>query len=432
MSLTKATNSMIKGAPVNVLDYGAVGDGVTDDTAAIQAALNSGAKKVKIPKGIYSVSGFTVPTHIVIEGDGLDTQFNLTGVGSYLFKSAAQDTMASADSVSYVTISDLSCFFSLGSQVGLSCVGMTYSTFKNLTFVMNSVGATGIECIPTVLAGSGGPSQWYNSFYDISNVGNSSALSAGAVGWDLGGSTATEEQCTTWNIFGGRTNFCDIGVWIKGATRLNFYGHTTESCNDNWVIGGGSTRSSKFITIAQCYIEGGIRGITLTAQSEDCTVDDIFITSITDTSQGGVYDSGARNTVIYPTAPRTWTPTLEGYSTAGIYALSVSNAWFEKTGSLVTVTARFTVTVTSPGTGVVKIGGLPHTTRSGQYLTGSVTTQNVTYPTSATYLAVASISTGATNDFSIIGIKDNAAYAYLPITNVVTGSEFILTFSYFI
>jgi polygalacturonase len=41
MALTKATYSMINGAPVNVLDYGAVGDNSTNDAAAIQAAVNA-------------------------------------------------------------------------------------------------------------------------------------------------------------------------------------------------------------------------------------------------------------------------------------------------------------------------------------------------------------------------------------------------------
>jgi hypothetical protein len=39
MSLTKATYSMINGASINVLDFGAVADGVSEDTSAVDTRL---------------------------------------------------------------------------------------------------------------------------------------------------------------------------------------------------------------------------------------------------------------------------------------------------------------------------------------------------------------------------------------------------------
>lgn len=55
MSLTKASYSMVAGAPVNILDYGADPTGVADSTAAIQAAVNAG-KSIYIPAGTFRVT----------------------------------------------------------------------------------------------------------------------------------------------------------------------------------------------------------------------------------------------------------------------------------------------------------------------------------------------------------------------------------------
>jgi hypothetical protein len=55
---------------VSVKDFGAVGDGVADDTAAIQAALNSGASQVIIPGGTFLVTSLSISSALVMTGPG--------------------------------------------------------------------------------------------------------------------------------------------------------------------------------------------------------------------------------------------------------------------------------------------------------------------------------------------------------------------------
>ena len=75
MSLTKVTYSMISGSPINVFDYGAVGNGVADDTTAIQAAVDAanalGGGTVYLPQGDYKITApITIYSNIRFIGAG--------------------------------------------------------------------------------------------------------------------------------------------------------------------------------------------------------------------------------------------------------------------------------------------------------------------------------------------------------------------------
>jgi len=72
---------------VSVKDFGAVGDGVANDTAAIQAALDSGAS-VFVPSGTYRVtSSIILPSNAKVRGAGVNkTIIKSEVIGGSLFK----------------------------------------------------------------------------------------------------------------------------------------------------------------------------------------------------------------------------------------------------------------------------------------------------------------------------------------------------------
>jgi len=70
---------------VSVKDYGAVGDGTTDDTTAINAAISATTGVVFFPEGQYIVAtGITINKKIKLLGTGFGSQITYTGSGTLL------------------------------------------------------------------------------------------------------------------------------------------------------------------------------------------------------------------------------------------------------------------------------------------------------------------------------------------------------------
>lgn len=71
--------------PLNVKDYGATGDGTTDDQTAIQNALNDGAgAAVFVPPGRYLIRGLNIPSNTELFGAGWNSKLvAATNAGIY-------------------------------------------------------------------------------------------------------------------------------------------------------------------------------------------------------------------------------------------------------------------------------------------------------------------------------------------------------------
>jgi hypothetical protein len=70
--ILESCKSLSNAFAANVRDYGAVGDGTTDDTAAMQAAIDTG-RKVVMPAGTYKITTALHPASYdqVFEGEGI-------------------------------------------------------------------------------------------------------------------------------------------------------------------------------------------------------------------------------------------------------------------------------------------------------------------------------------------------------------------------
>lgn len=147
MSLTKVSFSMIEQGKQfnNVLDFGVVGDGVTNDTVALQNAINASTGGVLyLPAGTYLCSELALVSNLTIIGAGQ----NNTIIKS---NSTVVEGFVTGSGVDYVTVQDLQIDFAdIASVTATSAIGFFNSNyvairnckvvkFNKLGIAMNSV-----------------------------------------------------------------------------------------------------------------------------------------------------------------------------------------------------------------------------------------------------------------------------------------------------
>lgn len=326
MSLTKVTNSMINGAFFNAVDYGADSTGVTDSTSNIQAAIDAanaaytatgfgnGGNVVYLPAGKYSYTGVILKPGVNLVGAGeWLTQLSLTGTSTTGIKSPAAASGLAADAITpqIANLSLVSGETTPFGQVMLNAIGFTYSTFTNVTFEWCG-GCSGITMMNSVLAGSGGPAQWYNQFYSCNFIRRASRP-AGGIALQLGDTSGLKEQITSWTFTGGRVSGAGdgSGLQLRGAGN-QFFGVTFEGMDTAVDLGSNGTRGATGNTFVGCYWEGNTTNRQVRANAENTFFTGSFVTGGTDiiSNDSTIIVDGSQTRMFMPN-PGEWRVTMQ-------------------------------------------------------------------------------------------------------------------------
>ena len=125
MALTKVSYSMIAAAPINVADKGAVGDGVTNDTVAIQAAFDAvsstGGTVVFDPGKTYMIDGSYLPIQTLFGGVKPKSGTIIQGNNAKLKVITSSSTgycVLNLNAVNNIVVNDLNIEGDVGRHIG--------------------------------------------------------------------------------------------------------------------------------------------------------------------------------------------------------------------------------------------------------------------------------------------------------------------------
>lgn len=234
---------------INAKDYGAIGDGVTNDTAALQAALNAAiAAKIAlyIPTGLYVVSTLTITGDCVIRGDHPDwhgqaafgdSYYSTAGagaaryVGTWLVSTATSGVALDFNSTSIYYVSSVTNIGVVGPGSGTS-----FGLRLNSKYTRNRLSNVHVQNFST---GIWMFAAFDSTFNDIRAWGNETGIYI-----DL-------SNQLVWNNTDLQFNK-NYALYINASNVVKFHGGVTE-CNNGTVV--KLTGASAVVSFSDWYWE---------------------------------------------------------------------------------------------------------------------------------------------------------------------------------
>jgi hypothetical protein len=263
---------------VSVKDFGAVGDGVADDTAAIQAAINSGAKSVVFPAGVYSTSSqLTLAANQSLQGDGAEVT-SIIAKASTDFQYVAYHTGGANIKISGITFDANQANRATvltTTAIPLLLVSVTNCRVSECTF-QNAVGTSSVPGFGMAIGGTSSRCTIHNCITLNNGTASKPADGIFCSASDSLISNCIASQCT------------DTAFVIESASRSGIVGCVSHGCSC-----GGAITNAINTDVYSNYING------LTVYNWNAPVTGgIQIGTPLSTSTGGLHDTLVNGVVL--------------------------------------------------------------------------------------------------------------------------------------
>lgn len=478
MSLTKVSYSMIQGAAINVLDYGAVGDGTTNNSVAIQAAIDFAASNnlsLYFPSGVYAHTSTIVwKNGVRYFGPNVNSSNSLGAVLVYTGSNDANVINNPINSSTFASIQIEGLTFvctALASGKALFYdTGSTYLYIENCKFNFAGAGSFGLvyhqtevsivsKCIFELLGDIGlgallrladGPVLKHPT----ANVGytNRITISENQFNGASGGAQAIcvwDDGYTTHTIRDNNFNAGAISIYLALPNTVSITGNELEgytlagvSCgvvnsgigglriDTNYFLGVPPALSFAAASIAEMIYTGNI--ISVLTVNGSCETNlagsplaKIFATNNREISVG----NQPYNNYLQANVDTVGTMLLAGSTTAGTQTYSQNTMTWRTMGDVCFFNVHIVLTNKDAATaGNIRLTGLPFSARSTNAQITSVTVaylSNITL--TASYTQLSAIIQQGNSFVELVQGGSNQAALFLPAAGIANTTEIMVS-----